>query len=132
MEIKPIKDKMLMSEELRNQFGDGDEIGDVASNYVHVIADRRINGQPDPITGLLSSILFSKEPEIEFKVQLDEALRSVKESNVAFHNFELQHGSESSIKIPGPFIVVAARIQDIDVHSQTCILALHLKRLENR
>lgn len=123
------KNQFMMSESLKNQVGDIDPelMGQLHEQYVHVIADRTIDGQHEPLVGLLRSVLFDVEPEIEFKVELTEALKTIKSNNVAFLQFELHHGEEI-VTIPGPFKIKAARIQDIEPKNQMCVIALHLRR----
>lgn len=101
------------------------------TRYVHVIADRRVANKSLPLVGLLRTVLFDEQPEIEFKVDLTEALATVKAAGLSFAGFELEHGTEV-VKMPGPFIVKAARIQEIDPLTQTCVLALHLTRSLNK
>lgn len=126
----PNNERVLMSEQLKGQVPEFDDerLDEIAGSFVHVIADRRFKGEPDPLVGMLKTILFNVEPELEFTVELAEAIRSVSTDGLTFGGFELHHG-ETDTKIPGPFSVVSARIQDIDPARQTCVLALHLKRV---
>lgn len=121
-----------MSETLRGQLPEleSDIAEQMHGNYVHVVADRRIGGQQVPLAGLLRTVLFDTQPEIEFKVELSEALATVQANDLVFEGFELQHGEETSLPMPGPFKVKAARIQEIDPVTQTCVLALQLQRVK--
>lgn len=134
MELKPNMSHVLMSETLKGQLPglDGDDpLVQFAGQAVYVIIDRRIGGQPLPLSGVLSSILFGAEPEVEVHVELSEALVTVKADNVQIVAIELHHGEETTVPVPGPFTVKAARIDDIDVATQSCILALQLQRVKN-
>lgn len=132
MELKPDPSRILMSDALKGQLPELEsEIADqLHGQYVHVVADRRIGGQQLPLAGLLRTVLFDTHPEIEFKVELSEALATVKANDLSFEGFELQHGEETTLNIPGPFAVKAARLQEIDPTTQTCVLALQLHRVK--
>jgi hypothetical protein len=121
--------QIMMSDSLKSQVGDIDSqmMDQLNDQYVHVIADRTIGGHQEPLIGLLRSILLDVEPEIEFKVELFEAMKTIKSNDLGFLKFELHHG-EDIVTIPGPFKVKAARIQDIEPKTQMCIIALHLRR----
>jgi len=120
-----------MSDTLKDHLPDleSDVVDQLQDQYVHVVADRRIGAKSLPITGLLVSVLFDVQPEIEFKVELSEALITVSANTLSFVSFELHHG-ETTVPIPGPFIVKAARIQDIDALNQMCVLSLQLQRVQ--
>ncbi len=130
MELKPNTSRILMSDVLKGQLPEleSDAIDELHGQYVHVIADRFMNGAQLPLAGLLRTVLFDQAPEIEMKIELSEALKTVKANDLRFDSFELQHGDEETLVMPGPFIVKAARIQEIDPTTQTCVLALHLQR----
>lgn len=132
MELKPDPTRILMSDVLKGQLPDLEsEMAErMHAQYVHVIADRRIGGQQLPLAGLLRSVLFDANPEIEIKVELTEALKTVKANDLRFESFELQHSDEETLPIPGPFTVKACRIQEIDAETQTCVLALQLQRVK--
>lgn len=129
MELKPNVSRILMSDILKDQVPEleSDAVDELQKQYVHVIADRRIGGQQVPIAGLLVAVLFDITPELEFRVELGEALATVKAEQLSIHSFELQHG-DVTVPVPGPFMVKAARIQDVDVFNQTCVLSLQLQR----
>lgn len=119
-----------MSDALKGQLPEleSDEIDHLSDQYVHVIIDRRVAGQKVPLVGLLRSVLFDLEPELDVKVELTEALAVVKARDLAIAGFELQHGEESTVEVPGPFTIKAARIEDINAQTQTCVLMLQLQR----
>lgn len=131
MEIKANTSRILMSDTLKEQLPEleSDAAEELQDRYVHVVADRRINKQQHPLAGLLVSVLFDVTPEIEIRVELSEALKTVKAEQLLFNSFELQHGDET-VQVPGPFKVKAARIEDIDVMNQTSVLSLQLQRVQ--
>ena len=134
-EMKAETSKVLMSEVLRGRVDP--EIEDEATqmgadalekSVVSVIANVQIGtGKSTPIVGILRSVLFEAEPELEFRVTLDDALSLVSAANPQFLGFELHHG-DKVIKTPGPFTIKGARIDDIDPLQSLCILSLGLKR----
>lgn len=127
--VEPDTARILMSEELRGRVPDleDEQLEELSSMVVYVIADRVFGSTKAPMSGILKTILLGKEPEIEFSCELSDALLSIKTDGLRFDGFELHHG-EDTIPIPGPFLVLAARIHDIDSVRQTCVLALSLKR----
>ena len=131
-EVRADPSRILMSDALRGQLPEleSEMAEHMQGQYVHVVADRRIGGQQLPLAGLLRTVLFDTSPEIEFKVELAEALATVKANDLSFGSFELQHGEETTLQMPGPFTVKAARIQEIDPMTQTCVLALQLQRVK--
>lgn len=131
MELKSDPSKILMSDALRGQLPEleSDMVTQLQGQYVHVIADRRVGGQSMPLAGLLRSVLLDVQPEIEIKVEMSEALKTIKATDLSFEFFELQYGEDEDVTLPGPFTVKAARIQEIDPVTQTCVLALHLQRV---
>lgn len=133
MKLKPDTSHILMSETLKDQLPEGevdDPLAQFSGTAVYVVADRCIGGQRAPLTGLLRSVLFGAEPEIKIMVELSEALATVNAENMQILGIELQHGQETTIPIPGPFVVKAACIDNIDVVQQSCILSLQLLRVK--
>ncbi len=130
MELKTDPTKILMSDALRGQLPEleSDEIDQLSSQYVHVVVDRWVGQQQIPLIGLLKSVLFDLEPELEIKVELKEALSVVKARDLRVEGFELQHGEDETVTVPGPFNIKAARIEDINAQMQTCVLSLQLLR----
>ena len=131
--------RVLMSEALRSRFNVDDVAEDVvdpaddsfkaiSDSAVYVIIDRRLAGQQAPVSGVLRSVLFDVEPEVELLMELTEAFAMVRAESMTIGGFELHHGEESTVKVPGPFTVKAARIQEIDVLQQSCVMALQLQR----
>lgn len=131
--------RVLMSDVLKGnvpEIEDAQSLEKASMQAVFVIADRQFNGKSNPMSGILRTILFDKEPEIEFVTQLDDALMTVSTEGLAFGGFELQHGETSIPFTAGEdpkgkwyFGVRAIRILDIDIMRQTCVLALSLKRV---
>ncbi len=126
---EPDNTRVLMSEQLRGQVPEleDDQMEELSNKFVYVIAARKFAEKPAPMSGILKTVLLDKEPEIEFVVELSDALFSIKTDGLCFDGFELHHGEEI-IEIPGPFLVKAARIHDIDAIRQTCVFALSLKK----
>ena len=131
--IKPATERVLMSDVLRGQVP---EIEDdqpiepaIAGEGVIVIAHKLTGGatKEEGMVGILRGIHLGKEPEIEFRVELKEALDVIEAKGLSFPMFELHHG-ERIIQIPGPFIVEAARLDEIMIAEQMCTLGLHLKK----
>lgn len=130
MEVKADTSRVLMSDVLKGQLPEHESniVDQLEAQYIHVVADRYISNQSKPLVGLLRTVLFDTSPEIEIKIEISEALATVKAEQLVFNGFELQHGDET-LQMPGPFNVKAARIQEIDPATQTCVLALHLGRV---
>lgn len=121
--------KFMMSDVLKGQIPELDDqhVDDIEEKYVHVVAERFVNNQRVPIAGLLQSVLFDVVPEIEIKVALQDALETANADGLSFGSFFITYG-ETKVTLKGPFIVKAARIQDINETSQTCVIALCLNR----
>ena len=133
--IQPETSRVLMSDVLRGkvpaELEDEALVGaaDVLEqSVVSVIANVQVGrGKATAIVGILRSVLFENEPELEFRVQLDDALAVVSTEGLQFLGFELHYG-ERQIKVPGPFLIKGARIDDIDPHVGLCGLSLGLRR----
>ena len=130
MEAKPDTSRILMSEVLKGQvpeLGDSN-FAEIAAGMVTVVADRIVGQQSVPLVGIMHSVLFDAQPEIEFRVALSEAFDIVEATDLHFNDIDMHHGTRI-IKLRGPFQVSAARIQEIDSSGQVCTLMLSLKRL---
>ena len=132
-------ERILVSDELKGKISDLDDefdaeplnnIDSIASRYVTVSVVRVVESKKETLVGILRSVLFDIEPEIELKVQLSEAFDVIEANNQYFDTFELEL-DRRIVKLDGKFNVKAARIQEIDVKEQMCVLALHLQRLKN-
>lgn len=132
MELKADPSRVLMSDMLKGQVPDLDsEVFDnLAGGGIYVVIDRRVAGQQLPLSGVLRSVLFDEVPELEMRVELAEALAVVQANELSFEGVELQHGEKTTVQMPGPFKIKAARIQEIDVPNQLCVLALQLHRVK--
>jgi hypothetical protein len=129
MEMKADTTHVLMSDVLR---GNVPELEDVASSHdetkrVLVVFDKVVSGREEGLVGILRGVLFDASPEVECRVPLEEAFAVVQAQGLSFQRFTL-HNGEDVIEVPGPFLVAAARIDDIDNPNGTCTLSLHLKR----
>lgn len=132
MDIKPDTSRVLMSDTLKKVLPDldGDNMSQLVGEGIYVVADRRVGGQQLPLAGVLRSVLFDIVPEIEMRIELSEALAVVQTEGLTFESFELHHGEQTTVKLPGPFTVKAARIEEIDVPAQLCVLLLQLQRVK--
>lgn len=97
------------------------------SSFVQVLAGRSMSGASAPLVGTLHSISLDVQPEIGMKVEISEALSTIRATELAFSGFDLVHDGTNT-SIPGPFTVKAARVSDIDVVNQMCVLHLQLLR----
>jgi hypothetical protein len=131
-EVKAIPDRLLMSRVLEGNVPEleGDSYLNNHEQPITVIAGRYIAGNLLPFVGVLKSILFnSMSPEIEFKVELDEAFAIVEADDISFSKFELHYG-ERIVPVVGPFLITDVRISDIDTKSQMCSIHIGLKRVQ--
>jgi len=130
MDIKANPHHILMSDTLKGTVPEfeSDTVSEMRDKYIHVVADRRISGQQVPLVGLLRTVMFGESPEVEMKVEISDAIATIKAEQLFFEVFTFQHGDDDLL-LPGPFTVSAARIQEIDPITQTCILALGLQRI---
>jgi hypothetical protein len=131
MEMKADNAHVLMSEVLRGQVPELESehpVDQLAHQHVVVIAEKIIGGKTEGMVGVLRGILLGTDPEIEFRAELKEALEILKANNLSFSRFELHLGETLVVPIPGPFIVKAARIDEISPQDQLCTLGLHLTR----
>jgi len=133
--IQPETSKVLMSEVLRGQVPA--ELEDEAivqaadqleGSVVTVVANIQFgSGKGTAVVGHLQSVLFDVEPELEFKVTLEDAFNVVSAAQLVFQGYELHYG-DRVIKAPGPFLIKAARMDHLDVRNGLCVLGLGLKR----
>lgn len=119
-----------MSEVLRGQVPELEEhpVDVLRGKHVVVVTEKIIGDKAEGMVGILRGVLLGPDPEIEFRCELKEALEILKANSLSFTRFELHHGEETVVPIPGPFIVKAARIDEISVDEQVCTLGLHLQR----
>lgn len=128
MEMKADPSHVLMSDVLKDKLPDlAEQVENARKKHVIVVGHMVIGTKTEGITGILRGVLFGAAPEIEFRIQLESALTIIQTSNVSFAKFELHH-EERIVDMPGPFTIVAARIDEILAQEQMCTLGLHLKR----
>jgi hypothetical protein len=121
--------RLLMSDTLKGnlQEFDQDEVDSVVDLYMICVINRTVSGNPKPVTGILRSILFDDKPEVELSVSVDDAFSFVEAEEQLFASVEIHHG-ERIVMMNGPFIIKAARLQDMDVKNQTCVVLMQLNR----
>lgn len=122
-------ERVLMSEALRGQVPEleGEERPDeLSGKHVVVAAEMRTGGQKKGLVGILRGVHLGAETEIEFRIDLTEALDIIKAPALSFGGFELHHEEKTVVAIPGPFVVKACRIDEIDPAAQLCTIGLHL------
>lgn len=122
---------VLMSDALRGQIPEleGEERPDpFEGKHVVVVAQKVVGNASTGLVGVLRGVHLGVEPEIEFRIDLSEALGLVQAQDLSFNGFELHHGESTVVKIPGPFIVKAARIDEISPAEQLCTIGLHLMK----
>lgn len=131
MEMKADTDRVLMSEALRGQVpeldGEAQVTSELLGRTVTVIADKRIGDTKTAMIGVLRGIQLGAEVEIEFRCDLGEALDVLEAQQLSFGGFELHHG-DRIVPIKGPFLVKAARLDEIVFDEPLCTLGLHLAR----
>ena len=134
MELKAQSPTLMMSEALKGRLTDADADGGTADDAppaleVTVVAMVKVGDKQTALVGLLRSVLFDDDkPELEFRVQLTDALDFVAAKSLLFQGFELHHGDNCAVAVTGPFVVKGARIDDINVAQQLCVLCLGLVR----
>lgn len=129
-QIQSLPANIMVSDALRDQLPDDFESTGLPEDQFVVVVAVRNDGSENPIiTGVLRTVLFDVEPEIEFKVLLSDSFDIIQAQRLGFEKFELHYGKRM-IELVGPFTVKAARIQDIDVVNQMCVLALHMQRVK--
>ena len=129
MEMHADPSHVLMSDVLKGQVSELDDVTveQLKSEHVIVIGDMCIGPKRTAIMGILRGVLFDVDPEIEFRINLEEALGIIQASELSFAKFQLHHGVRI-VEMPGPFLVKAARLDEIDATTQLCTLGLHLKK----
>ena len=129
MEMKADPSHVLMSDVLKGQVPELDDtpVGTLPDKHVIVVAERLIGDKSTPMVGIMRGVLLGPEPELEFRCALNEALDILEANALSFPKFELHHG-ERIVLIQGPFVVKAARLDEILPNEQLCTLGLHLAR----
>lgn len=128
--IVPNVERVLMSDTLRGQVPSLEEhdndIEHMQLKHVVVVADKHVGANRSGLIGILRKIELGIETKIEIRIDLSEALDVIEAAGLFFGGFELCHGEERIVKIPGPYIVKCANICDISVPDQLCTLGLDL------
>lgn len=123
------EDKLMMSDELVGQVAnlEDEELNKLISHLV--LVSMKDASTEIEISGPAAAILFSGEPEVEIKMSISSAINVMaNKSNLnRIDSIKVLHdGIVASIE--GEFYVDLAKILDINVDEQTCLLALGLKK----
>ena len=123
------EDKLMMSDELVGQVAnlEDEELNKLISHLV-LVSMKDLSTEIE-ISGPAAAILFSGEPEVEIKMSISSAINVMaNKSNLnRIDSIKVLHdGIVASIE--GEFYVDLAKILDINVDEQTCLLALGLKK----
>jgi len=92
-------------------------------------AELAFKGTDSKLLGIVRSILFGNEYELEIVVDVEEALLLVTREGQIITGVELQRGKVAPIKILGPLQIKAGRIQEINVGQNSCVLAIQFMRI---
>jgi len=126
-----------MSDVLRGQVPALDDtvaevsVEELGNQHVLLVAEKVTGAKVTGVVGILRGALLGPDPEIEFRCEIEEALNIMEAPNLSFNKFELHH-DKRIVPVTGPFIVKAARIDEINVQDQLCTLGLHLARKAQR
>jgi hypothetical protein len=116
----------LMSDELLSQIDLSEQVSSLISDFVLFYI--RDDSNKIEISGPVFSTLFAEDPEVEVKVNLPTALKVLKhQKNLVFNDINIMH-KEDLATVKGTFTIHAAKIFDIKVDQQSCILAIGFKR----
>lgn len=130
MDVTVNRSKLLMSDSLRGhvpELEDEQQVVPTDADPVSVVISAQFGQKATAIVGLLRGVLFGTDPELEVRLQLDEALDVVSSPNFAFLGFAVHHG-DREVKVMGPFLVTAVRIDDVNANEGLCTLSFGLKR----
>lgn len=131
MEMKPDTSSVLMSEVLKGQIPDLEEVEVVdalaGGKHVIVILEKLVSTTATTAVGILRGMLFDTDPEVELRIDLTEALDIVEAKSLLIGKLELHHG-ERIVPVIGPFKVKAKRLDEVSFADQLCTLGLHLTR----
>jgi len=120
---------LLVSDSLRDRVPELEgllaEAAEVAR--VIVVVERAPAAACKPMVGIMRGVLLSAAPELEFCCELEEALDVLTADEPSFMGFEVHYG-ERRVRVEGPFVAVARRLDEIDVSARTCTLGLHLQK----
>jgi hypothetical protein len=107
-----------------------EELEEIASSFASVeILFNLTRGQEMTVVGSLRSVLFDAEPELEIAVQFVEAfeLASVRSDIIDISKIELQ-SADIKFVLGGTHVIKAWRIQEIDISTQMCVIAMSLRK----
>lgn len=128
---------VMVSSQLKDQLPDAvlneEILASLDSSFVHIVIDKSIGSERIPLVGAFRSVLVDEKPELELKVELQQAFEfAALKSSIVVESFDVLRGEERVLTVTGPFIVPAARVQDLDHVTQTCVLMLQLERMVSR
>lgn len=122
---------VLMSDVLKGQVPEleGEVPAAVVDRHVVVVIEKVVSNESTAVIGVLRGVLLGAEVELEFKCELKEALDILETKGLSIGHFELHH-DQRVLQVPGPFIVKAARLDEISPVDQLCALGLHMTKLQ--
>jgi len=124
------EERVLASEELLDQVPELSQMQSIMDELLLVYM-KDCNSDLE-ITGPASSVLVSDAPEIEIKMSISSAYEVLQsKESISIDSIKMAH-KKKLINIDGNYRIDAAKILDINVDSQTCILAIGLKNSEKR
>jgi hypothetical protein len=119
------EERILASKELLEQVPELSQIRDVMDELLLVYMKDRNSSLE--ITGPAASVLVSSAPELEIKMNIADAYAVLEnKDSISIDSIKMAH-KKKLINIDGNYYIDAAKILDINVDSQTCILAVGLK-----
>jgi hypothetical protein len=117
--------RILISKELVDQIPDFEQISGAVNEFLLFYAKDDSTGVE--ITGPISSVLFADDPEVEVKMNISDALFVLQHrEKISISSLNMAH-RKNIIKLEGNYNVHAAKILDVNVDQQSCVLALGLK-----
>ena len=120
--------RILISNELVDQLPDIDQISGIIDELLLVYIRDDASGVE--ISGSASSLLFADDPEVEVKMSISGALDVLKNREKAlFTSIKVAH-NKNLIQLEGKYEIHAAKIFNVNVEEQSCILAVGLKQVK--
>jgi hypothetical protein len=117
--------KDQLSDEITNEAFDQ---SNVYNNSITVVLNLSFGSTPNVMVGMLRSVLFDFEPEIDVRMQAADAFGIVSANNVSVLGIEIHRGENVVTLGQGPFVIKCARIDEISIADGLCTLSLGLKR----
>ena len=129
MKLNADTNRVLMSDVLKDRLPqlEDDVLEPIQGKHVLAVGHMVSGNETKGVTGILRGVIFGAVPEVEFRLDLEDALGIVQAPQLQFSKFELHHG-DKVIDMPGPFVVSMCRIDDISAQDQLCTIWLQLKR----